>query len=193
MDENQSNKKPAENPADIQKKKESAPASKVKKDSLIWILVDAFMPKDIKSYKTNLLKNIIAPSIKKQIIDAAKSFFYDGEAQQTETRGVNYNAVSWRNGGSNSSVSANRNYSGITVIEDITVNSEEKAKYVLRQLDDIIATYKFAKVADLCELAEWDSTYPDNDYGWKSLYGARIVEKPGFRWGFVLPRPIPIK
>ncbi len=74
---------------------------------------------------------------------------------------------------------------------EVFVSSHDEAVDILEALDDIMATYHFVSVADLCEAAGISSPYTANNYGWKDISKAQIVPTRG---GFIvrMPKAYPI-
>ncbi len=76
---------------------------------------------------------------------------------------------------------------------DLIFDSRQDAQAVLNQMNDILYSYGFVRVADLMESAGvTGNPYTDNSYGWNSLNTAEVmITRDG--WIIKLPRPIPVE
>lgn len=73
-----------------------------------------------------------------------------------------------------------------TDIDSIIFEKRTDAALVLDKMDEIIAEYGFASVADLCDLTGVTSLYTDAKFGWSDLKTAGIHR---VRDGYVLKLP----
>lgn len=172
------------------KKKDLTPVVKAKKRSFLWRLISYFVPEDMKLYRKNLMEDIIVPAVKKQLDEAFHSFINQGKAPPSSSSNaskVNYTA-SWQSG---KTAAPSRRYSGTFAIDDIVVSTRREGEILIDKLNEVIAAYGSVSVADLCELCEYDSSYTDNKYGWKSLRGAEVVRVYD-GYCLKLPTPIPL-
>jgi hypothetical protein len=72
--------------------------------------------------------------------------------------------------------------------EDVLCATQQQAELLLANMYDLINQYRIVAVADLYELAGFNTKPSDQAYGWTSLDGARIThERDGYR--LELPRP----
>lgn len=75
--------------------------------------------------------------------------------------------------------------------QEIVVGTDQEARDVLTQLNDLLATYGTASVHDFYELTGIDSDYTDHEWGWKDIRGSAVrAVRGGFE--IYLPSPIPI-
>ena len=75
--------------------------------------------------------------------------------------------------------------------EDIVLENRGDAEQVLSQMDDLIAEYKFATVADLYDLVGMSCDYTYNKYGWTNLRNAEVRRvRDGYL--LVLPKALPM-
>ena len=75
--------------------------------------------------------------------------------------------------------------------DNIILDNRGEAQRVLDALDDIIAEYTVASVADLYDLVGIDGNYMDNKYGWTDLRAAKILRvSEGYL--IKLPKALPI-
>ncbi|MFT8426420.1 hypothetical protein [Liquorilactobacillus hordei] len=70
--------------------------------------------------------------------------------------------------------------------EDYVLNSRNEALDVLTQLQDQVQQYGLASLADFYDLIGVDTTYADNNYGWKDL---RMAKQIVVRGGYALRLP----
>lgn len=76
--------------------------------------------------------------------------------------------------------------------DNIVLNSREDAENVLAQLDDVIRSYGYAKVADLYDFVGLRSKFTDNNYGWTDLRSASVSRcRDGYL--LVLPKPMALE
>lgn len=76
--------------------------------------------------------------------------------------------------------------------DEIILPTRVAAEEIIDQLFELISKFDQAQVADLYEMLGVTSNYPDQQYGWTSLQGARAVRTRG---GYLLdlPRPEPLE
>ena len=165
---------------------------KTKKKSDIHKLTDIFISEDVKNVKSYVLMDVLVPAIKKAISDIVRDgidMILYGESGKSSKRSTNAGYVSYRDyssrgGGdrfSDNRVSTGYNY------DDIVFETKGDAEDVLTGLDDLIATYTVASVADLYDLIGKSCNYTDNKYGWTNLRNAEVIRvRDG--WKIKLPR-----
>lgn len=84
-------------------------------------------------------------------------------------------------------------YSRKTPYEDVVTDDRGDAEDILQTMDEIADTYGVARIADLYEIAGFDTKPTDNNYGWtrESVKRAKVVRiNDGYLLKF--PRPIPL-
>lgn len=72
---------------------------------------------------------------------------------------------------------------------DIVFMTSEDAHEALTKLNDIIITYTFATINDICELAGVAPMYIYSNYGWSSIDSA-LVKKTRDGYYIDLPKPV---
>lgn len=169
---------------------------KTKKKSDIHRLTDIFISEDVKNVKSYVLMDVLVPAIKKAISDIVRDgidMILYGESGRGSKRNTNAGYVSYRDyssrgGGdrfSDNRVSTGYNY------DDIVFETKGDAEDVLTGLDDLIASYTVASVADLYDLIGKSCNYTDNKYGWTNLRNAEVIRaRDG--WKIKLPRALPL-
>lgn len=153
-------------------------------------LADVFISEDVKNVKSYVLMDVLVPTIKKAIVDivtdGVNMIFFGGRA--TRKSGSTISRVSYRDyydsrdDRTESSTSRNAyNY------DDIILETRQDAEEVLTSLDEMIATYGKASVADLYDAVGITGDYTDNRYGWTNLSSAEPIRvRDG--WKLRLPR-----
>lgn len=148
-------------------------------------LKDIFISKDAATIKEYIIYDLIVPTIKRIIVgsldialngDRGSSYRYGSEK------------ITYRDYASISKAPARDTYRAASdyYYDEFIIPDMGEAKAALSQLDDILATYHFVSVADLCETVGVSSKYTDNDYGWTDLRDAKIVRRGG---GYVIDLP----
>ena len=171
---------------------------KVKKKSNVSKFADSFIAEDASKVKEYIVADVLIPAAKKLIADVITNgidmILYGGNAASRKGSTA-ANKVSYRDYYSN-----NRNQSPsyrTTVTrstysyDDVVIPTRGDAEAVLSQMDEIVATYGFVRVADLYDLVGITGSYTDNNYGWTDIRSARIDR---VRDGYIikLPRALPI-
>ena len=59
-------------------------------------------------------------------------------------------------------------------------------------MDELIATYGIASVADWYDLVGADSDYTDNNYGWTDIQSATIVRTRNGDYMIKMPKAFPL-
>lgn len=169
---------------------------KTKKKSGASKFFDAFLSEDAKNVKTYLVSDVIVPSIKKLVVDFVKDgmeMLVYGNARRGDRRST-ADKVSYRNyydRGTSRVVEEPRARMHFDY-DEIIFDNKGEAEMVLTKLDEVIATYGWARVSDLYDLAGMTCDYTYNDYGWTNLSTARSVPVRGGGYVLDLPRALPI-
>lgn len=166
---------------------------KVKKKGFLSKMREALISDDSASVKSYIFNDVLIPSFKRAVSDII-------------TNGIDiilYGEARHSNKSSNSRVSYTKYYDSSRderyssprrsdySYNDIVVPTRAEAERVLDVLDDTIAQYGVASVADFYDTVGVTGQYTDNNFGWKSIAGAQVR---GVRdgWQIYLPRPIQI-
>ena len=166
---------------------------KKKKRSEISKFKDAFISEDISSVKNYVFLDVLVPSIKKALLDiitdGANMILY-GDKKSGNNRGAS-SRISYRDysgsGKREWPVPRRDDYD----YDDLVYDSRDEAYDVLDGMQDIIATYGVATVADMCDLSGVTCQYPDNRYGWMNIKSAQVVHR-GDGYTIKMPKAVPI-
>lgn len=167
--------------------------AKTRKKGELQKFANEIVPGNFNIIKSDILMNIIVPSLKKAISDIVKvgidMILYDGKQPQSSK-------VSYRNyydrdndrirAGSVSNIRNKLDY------DDILFETRGDAETVLDAMNDIISQYGIVTISDLYDLARVpNDNFTLNRYGWSSISGACAIR---VRDGYILklPRAIPI-
>lgn len=148
--------------------------------------------KDAVSYS---VENVLIPSAKNLIVDMVTkgiNILVRGSAEPSRSRST-VDKVSFRKYWDEPTRRADEPKARTRFdYDEITFEYKNDALAVLEGLDDIIATYGFAKVSDIYTLIGKTCEYTCEYYGWDNLSTARVV---GTSEGYVLdmPRVIPYR
>ena len=157
------------------KKVVSGKVTKKKKNEFVKIL-EAFMPKDLATYKHNFIYNIVIPSIQGILTSGVNDLFDNGTNNKRNGIGVSYDnyynttRVNRVNRGGNG-VTMHKAYS----FDDPIFDSRFDAEEVLNGMRDIIRQYNVVSVADLYDLAGIAHSYTENKYGWNDISSASVM------------------
>jgi hypothetical protein len=191
-----SNKSKEDNP---EKKKETPVISGSvirEKPTVFKKIQNVMFDKDMSDIGKYMLDSIIIPALKDglrtvshRMVDA----LFGGSGRPDD--GHSKSAVSYINYGSKygnqtpfrSSYSDSRPYN----FDDIYFETFREANEVLKYLNDLIDTYRIAKIGDLYDAAKLSTRPQDFDYGWTNLKNAR-VEETTKGWVIRLPKAMPI-
>lgn len=166
--------------------------AKTRKKSGAQKFAGAFLPEDVTSVKSYILKDVVVPGIKNAIADVVSIMLF-GETGR----------LGGRKNGAGSKVSYNRYYddrrddrreygrprsSGGFDYDDILLETRADAELVLDQLEAVINKYGVASVADLYDLAGITPPrgYTTNKYGWTDIRSAKVART---RDGYILELP----
>lgn len=167
---------------------------KVKKKTGFSKFKEALISDDTGSVKSYILNDVLIPSFKKAISDIVTNgidIILYGESRHSSksNNGSRISYTSYYNRESDNSYRSTR--SGYDY-NNIVVSSKAEAERVLEALDDVIASYGIASVADFYDLVGVTGQYTDNNYGWRSITTAKSVPtRDG--WLIVLPKAMPIR
>lgn len=193
---------PTEESADISEKKSvvKTPAI-VQKKSLGRKIKEMIFGDDAKDVGAYLLSDIFLPAAKNLLYDAVSQganrlIFGNSSDRVRNNRFSGYNS-NYRNYNDRYS---SRETSKRTMsyrarahhdFDDIVFNDLGDAQATLDQMMEIIDRYEVCRVSDFYEAAEITTNYTDDNWGWYSLRGSRILQT---RNGFILdlPEPEPI-
>ena len=194
---------PKEEPTDISEKKSvvKTPAI-VQKKSLGRRIKEMLFGDDAKDVGSYLLSDVFLPAAKNLLYDAVSQganrliFGNSSDRVRNNNRFSGYNS-NYRNYNDqySSRESSNRTMSyrarAHHDFDDIVFNDRGDAQATLDQMIDIIDRYEVCRVSDFYEAAEITTNYTDDNWGWYSLRGSRILQT---RNGFILdlPEPEPI-
>lgn len=170
---------------------------KTKKKSEVRKFADVFISEDVAKVKDYIFMDVLVPAVKKAVSDIITNgidMILYGETGHTRRSNTAASKVSYRNYYDN--VNNRSNYRApisrsTYSYDEIVLETRGEAEAVITQMDEIIATYGFAKVADLYDLVGVTGSYTDNNYGWTDIRTAQVVR---VRDGYLikLPRALPI-
>lgn len=172
----------------------------VKKKSELHKLTDVFVSEDASNVKGFIISDILVPAVKKLITDIVKDgidmIFYGGRGYSDRGSGsskvpyVSYNRFSDRRD-DRRPYNDNRMRNGYSY-DDIVLDNRGDAEMIIRQLDDLMETYKVVRVADLYDMVGMVHNYTDNNYGWTNIRNAEAVRLRDGRYMVKMPRPLPL-
>ena len=155
---------------------------------------DVFISEDIKNVKDYLIMDVLVPTIKKTIVDIVTDsvsmiFGMSPRKNGTSSSKIQYNRFSEKDDSRYPGSTSTRNtrYS----YDDIAIDSRQEAEEVLSRMDELIATYGEASVADLYDLVGITCEYTDNNYGWTSVRNAKVVRLRDGKYMIDLPKALP--
>lgn len=166
--------------------------AKTRKKSGAQKFAGAFLPEDVTSVKSYILRDVVVPGIKNAIADVVSIMLF-GETGR----------LGGRKPGAGSKVSYNRYYDdrrddrrdygrprapGGFEYDDIVFETRADAELVLDQLEAVINKYGVASVGDLYDLAGITPPrgYTSNKYGWTDIRSAKVART---RDGYILELP----
>ncbi len=186
--------KKKENDAPPEKKVEKVVTGPVKtrKKGGLRKLAGTFVPDNPDEIKARILSDVIGPGIRNALADAVSIALFGepGLIGPKRDRGARI-AYEKRYGEDRRDNRRSRFASGYDY-DDIILDTRGEAERILDRLEDIIATYSIASVADLYDLAGVTNRgYTDNKYGWTDIRSAKVVP---VRDGYILrlPKALPI-
>lgn len=169
---------------------------KSKKKNEIQKLADVFISGDVSDVKSYILTEVFVPAVKKAISDIVTNgidMVLYGESGRTKNNSA-ASKVSYRNYYDRRE--DRKDYGNFRMrtgydYNDIILETRGEAEDVLSRMDELIATYDLASVADLYDLVGITGNYTDNKYGWKDIRSAKVVP---VRDGYLLklPKALPL-
>lgn len=160
-------------------------------------LADILVAEDINTVKDSLFSDILVPALKKVISDVVTNgidMILYGSTGASRPKGPGstisyskyYAQPKAQTARSHPVSLATYNY------DEVEIQTRAKAETVLMQMDEIVDTYGFVKVADLYELAGVSGNYTGYNYGWDNIRSASVVRLPNGWYTIKLPRAKPI-
>lgn len=172
---------------------------KYKKKSTFDKLISVFIPEDVDSVPDYILYEILLPSVKRTTLEIFQKFLGDGKSSNINVRQspqVSYTSYSNKN----RTVQSSRYSSAIkSSYDDIVLESQEDARYVLDSMNQIIDEDNCASIKDLYSLIGRVSQYTDDRWGWYNLQTAyiSIIDDDRFESGvgyaLDLPKAVPLQ
>lgn len=156
---------------------------KTKKRSDIKKFADKFIGIDGKSLKEYVISDFLIPTIKKGISEIVDICLYPN--------GKNSSKVSYRGYYEKDRHTSIKRRIGYEY-DDIVLDDRREAEEVLSRMEDLIATYGIASVADLYELVGVSCNYTDNKYGWTDIRSASVVRTREGGYLIKLPKALPL-
>ena len=167
--------------------------AKTRKKGELQKFANEFVPGNFSIIKSDILSNIIVPSLKKAVSDIVKvgidMILYDGK--QTQSSKVSYRNYYDRDNDRVRAGSSINRFNNLDY-DDILFETRGDAETVLDAMNDIISQYGIVTISDLYDLAcVPNDNFALNRYGWSSISGACAIR---VRDGYILklPRAIPI-
>lgn len=157
----------------------------------------SFFSEDFRTVKNSVIEDVIIPRIKKLITESIKSrvdiLFYGkstpAPSGSSLASRIRYNTVSKNKSYSNEPQRAVYDYG------EVIVDSEQKRRDIVKQVNDVIFEYGSRRVADLYEFADIPTEHTDFKYGWYNIQGYSI-SKYGYGsdsgWIIKMPRVVPL-
>lgn len=171
--------------------------ARLRKKSGVSKLADIIIAEDINTVKNSLFSDILVPALKKVISDVVRNgidMILYGSAGENKPRGPGskisyskyYEQPRAQTARPNPTSLGTYNY------DEVEIPSRSEAEAVLMQMDEIVDTYGFVKVADLYELAGISGNYTGYNYGWDNIRSASVVRLPNGWYTIKLPKAKPI-
>lgn len=172
--------------------------AKTKKKSEIHKFTDIFLAEDFSSVKNYIVSDILLPAAKKLVTDVVKdgidTLIYGSPSYRD--RGSNTFRAPYVSYGKVSDRRDDRSYYQRTRngynYDDVVLKDRGDAEVVLRQLDELMETYKVVRVADLYDLVGIQHNYTDNNYGWTNIRNASIERLRDGSYMIKMPRAFPL-
>lgn len=169
--------------------------AKTRKKSEVRKFANIFVPEDVENVKSYILMDVIVPGVKGAIADAMSILLF-GETGRIGGRRDKGSRVSYQRyyddrRDDRRDYARPRAATGFEY-DDIVFDSRGDADMVLDHLEEAIANYGLASVADLYDLSGVTCrSYTANKYGWTDIRTAKVIRT---RDGYILqlPRTIPI-
>ena len=164
---------------------------KPEKKSLMKRIADAFIAVDAKDIRTYLIFDVLIPGLKRGAEDILHMALYNDKKSDRITRSRGGSSVrrleysSIRPARDNDETMLNRNtLAGNT---DLVFPTRDKAEEALDMVDQRIQATGFATLKYYYTITRQPTEWPQEKWGWRSMYGATIVQcRSG---GYVLKMP----
>ncbi len=164
---------------------------KVKKKSGLRKLVDVFVGTDgLEDIKENLSSDI-RKTISNTLTDTIQTLLVGGPQGRNNSAYRN-ERPSYRNSYNSNGRVSDRSARSVYDYDDLIFDSRGEAEMVLKNMDEVIATYKAVSVADMYDFAGVSCNYTDNRYGWTNLSEAKVVRVTGGGYSLKLPPAEPL-
>lgn len=170
---------------------------KSKKKNEIQKFADVFISEDVNNVKSYIVLDVLVPAIKKAISDIVTNgidMILYGESGRTKKNStaskISYRSYYEKENDQKRSYNSTSVKSGYSY-DDIILDNRGEAEDVLARMDELVATYGIASVADLYDLVGITGNYTDNKYGWTDVRSAAVVRT---RDGYLikLPKVLPL-
>lgn len=162
--------------------------ARTKKKTKFREFFDMFIANDVEDVKSYILSDVVVPAIKKTIEETVHTILNGKDTRRTSSSGrasyIRYDTMS-RND-SRPHIKTGYDYG------EVIVDTRDEAKAVLDRMDELIATYQTASVADLYDLAGLQCNHTDNKYGWTDVRDAQIVPMRDGGFLIKMPRAFPL-
>lgn len=163
-------------------------------------LMSMFISEDAGNIGEYLLRDIVAPAIKKAFYDVIVNGLditlwgmRGGSSGRRPTADkVSYTDYSRSGSRDNRDRDGGRNRtsSGYSY-DDIVLDTRGEAEAVIARMDEIMDEYNIVRVADLYDLVGVTGEHTDNNYGWTNIRNAEVERvRDGYR--IKMPRALPI-
>lgn len=161
--------------------------ARTKKKTKFREFLDMFIANDVGDVKSYILAEVIVPAIKKTIEEAVHTILNGKDTRRSSPGRASYIRYDTMSKSDNRP----RTRSGYDYGE-VIVDTRDEAKAVLDRMDELIATYQTASVADLYDLAGLQCNHTDNKYGWTDVRDAQIIPMRDGGFLIKMPRAFPL-
>lgn len=187
--------RPEKKPSERKVEKVVTGEVKTKKKSEARKFADVFISEDIRSVKSYVAQDVIIPAVVNLIEDVVVNgirMILRGDTRSSKSRDRDY--VSYRDYARRDERrdrDRGREARSRSDFEELVFETRGDAEAVRRELEDTIARYGLATVADLYDMADRTAPYTSNQFGWTNIRHADVVR---VRDGYIirLPRAVPI-
>lgn len=171
--------------------------ARLRKKSGASKLADIIVAEDINTVKESLFYDILIPALKKVISDVVRNgtdmiLYGSMGASKPKGPGSKISYSKYYEQPKAQAARPNPVSLGTYNYDEVEISSRAEAEAVLMQMDEIVDTYGFVKVADLYELAGISGNYTGYNYGWDNIRSASVVRLPNGWYTIKLPRAKPI-
>lgn len=155
-------------------------------------VINSTIMAEMDGVKSFIITDILIPEAKKLILDIVQAVLRI-DSVQSNTRRTTSNYVSYNKYSQEKPIRANSSDRGRVGYryDNVIFDSRADANDVLKRMDELIDTYQMVSVADFYDLADVESAYTDNKYGWTNIRSAEVVN---VREGYIikLPKALPL-